>query len=316
MNTRVFHFGIILALLFLSLSAAAQSSDQNFPTSVSSNEIVGGIKARDIGDSRTTSFYYALGGSQGDIFINVVTKNFVGDIDIFTQDGLRPMTKIVVFDAALTETGRLIYLRKDEKLLLRIQGRTPNDDPASFRIKFGGSFVALAPKKEEAPPVIESERVDSGRVVNSVGTIVEVKPKPVKDLPPSIEKKPEVKEPKKESAVAVKKETEPKPANVSKKPEVVIESSIKAPEKIAAKPKEKPTAGAAAAKENRKHEEKKADPLASIRLVIKMKDGTLIEKPMSEVLKFSVDKGILTVISKSGTISKFSILDVSKVTIE
>ena len=66
-----------------------------------------------------------------------------GQIDIFTADGLRPLTKIVIFaDAASNETGRIVYLRRPERLLLRIQGRTPNDDAAAYRIKFAGSFVA------------------------------------------------------------------------------------------------------------------------------------------------------------------------------
>jgi len=62
--------------------------------------------------------------------------------------------------------------------------------------------------------------------------------------------------------------------------------------------------------------EKKPDPLASIRLIILLKDGSLIERPMSEVSKFSVDKGILVVVAKDGRLSRFSILDVAKVTIE
>ena len=129
--------------LFVVSAAAAQSTDQAFPTAVRANEIVGSIKARDIGDARLTSHFYAFNGDQGDIFVNVVTKNFDGDIDIFTADGLRPLTKIVIFaDAASNETGRIVYLRRPERLLLRIQGRTPNDDAAAYRIKFAGSFVA------------------------------------------------------------------------------------------------------------------------------------------------------------------------------
>jgi hypothetical protein len=46
------------------------------------------------------------------------------------------------------------------------------------------------------------------------------------------------------------------------------------------------------------------------------KDGTTIERPMSEVLRFTVDKGVLTVISKDGRIGRYSILDVAKVTIQ
>ena len=58
------------------------------------------------------------------------------------------------------------------------------------------------------------------------------------------------------------------------------------------------------------------DPLQNINLVILFKDGRTIQRPMSEVFRFSVDKGILTVISKDGTIGRYSILEVAKVTIE
>ena len=113
-------------LLASALTVSGQSTTQEFATPVVSNEISGTIKARDIGDSRLTTYYYALNSDQGDLFINIVTKNLSADIDVFTTVGLRPMTKVVVYaDYGETETGRAIYLRKSEKLLLRIQGRSP-----------------------------------------------------------------------------------------------------------------------------------------------------------------------------------------------
>jgi hypothetical protein len=56
--------------------------------------------------------------------------------------------------------------------------------------------------------------------------------------------------------------------------------------------------------------------LENIRLIVLFKDGTRIERPMSEVLRVGVDKGVLTVISKDGAIGRYSILDVEKMTIE
>src|SRR5438477_348479 len=80
------------------------------------------VKDRDMGDARLTTHFYAFIGDQGDIFVSVVTKNFSGDIDIFLVDGLRPLTKMVIYaDGGVNETGRLIYLRKPEKLLLRVE---------------------------------------------------------------------------------------------------------------------------------------------------------------------------------------------------
>jgi hypothetical protein len=319
--------------------AQAQSSDQNFPTPVTTNEVAGTIRARDVGDARVTTYFYAFNGTQGDVFINVVSKNFAGDIDVFTSDGLRPLTKMVIYpDASATETGRLVYLRKPEKMLLRIEGRTPNDDAASFRIKFGGSFVALAPQKAVDGPKIESpEAIESGVRVNSVGTIVEIIPKPPKtkkvvseianSTTPSKEKKAE--------AEPVGEKAEPQPAPVKAedaktddtKGETVFENAaarvtVETPPKAAAK---RPPRSAARTTKTTKAPprktanppvEKKPDPLASIRLVVQLKDGDVIERPMSEVSRFGVEKGILTVVLKDGTTAKYSILDVAKVTIE
>lgn len=319
----------------------AQSADQNFPTPIATNEIVGTVKARDVGDPRLTTYFYAFNGSQGDIFINVVTRNFSGDIDIFNADGLQPLTKMVLYaDAGITETGRLVYLRKPEKLLLRIEGRSPNDDAATFRIKFGGSFVALTGRKTEDAPKVESlgEVNESGVRVNSVGTIIEVVPKPQKtkkvvadagvsetgtspkekkaeeqavaetpaETPPVKTEETKTDETKSDTVFensAAKVTVEPSPKSAAKRPARTTTRTTKvtkAPPKKAASPPA----------------EKKPDPLASIRLIVQLKDGEVIERPMSEVLRFNVVNGVLTVTGKDGKVVKYSILDVAKVTIE
>ena len=326
-------FALCLAAGCVSLSVKAQSTDQSFPTPVTANEISGKIKARDVGDPRVTTYFYVFDGGQGDIFINVVTKNLSGGIDIFTADGLRPLTKMVIYtDTGGAETGRLVYLRKPERLLLRVEARSPNDDPAIFRIKFAGSFIALSPTKaDDEPKTINQAKKDaSGIRVNSVGTIIEKKPKPV---PP---KKVEVEKAKTAEITSDKPKSKESPANASNKPVVVVEDypnpndkaePIKktvepTPKQVVTRPiRRKNTARTAKRpikqiEPPEKTEENKPDPLASIRLVIQMKDGSVIEKPLSEVLKFSVDKGALTVIGKDGNIVRYSILVVAKVTIE
>ena len=321
--------GVVLSLTF-ALVICAQSSDQSFPTPVSSNEITGTIKARDIGDSRTTSYFYTFDGGQGDIFINVVTRNFSGDIDVFTADALQPLTKMVIYaDAGINETGRVIYLRKGARLVLRVEGRSPNDDPASFRIKFAGSFVALAEQKtESAPSITSSGQIDeTGVRVNSVGTIIAIPPKPkiirksdegpkvpVPTPKPETTAAPEILNTDQE-AIAVEKVAVDKKTEVAAEGESEIKSegsAVKAETKRAARRTKTPKLP----KPSAKVEEKKPDPLASIRLVIQLKDGQLIEHRMDQVLKFSVDKGVLTVISKDGNIRRYSLLDVAKVTIE
>lgn len=381
LSKRSFYFAtsaLVFVLLVFS-NIAAQSSNQLFPTPITTNEVSGKIKARDIGDSRLTTYYFLFNGGQGDIFINVVTSNFNGDIDIFSNEGAKTLSKIVIYaDASDNETGRVIYLRKPEKLLLRIEGRSPNDDDATFRIKFAGSFQAITNGSDavEEPKLPEIKKDDtSGIRVNSVGTIVAVIPKPA---PQPKENSGDVTEIKKEVVKAISIETEEESAVVAetgampktseeKAEEISEVSNIetlpdntakeneplklkkqtkKTKEKKAAKitgskiaktdkpeinnpetSEEKPAEKEAekenvkaekTAKASKKNSEKivKPDPLSNIQLIVLFKDGTKIERPMSEILKVGVDKGILTVISKDGTIGRYSILDVAKMTIE
>ena len=67
------------AAMLGSATLSAQSTNQNFPTPVTSTEINGTIKARDMGDARLTSYYFQFDGDQGDLFINIVTRNFTGE---------------------------------------------------------------------------------------------------------------------------------------------------------------------------------------------------------------------------------------------
>ena len=338
---------LILAFGLFSITVTAQSTEQNFPTAVAANEINGTIRARDIGDSRLTSFFYAFDGGQGDIFINAVTKNFTGDIDVFIADGLRPLTKMVIYaDAGDSETGRLVYLRKPERLILRIEGRSPNDDPATFRIKFAGSFIALAEKTQQETPTVARRDNESGVRVNSVGTIVEVVPK----TQPSPKATPEPKEAvaavtKPKRTTATKTVTKVPPISIAAAKPPVAKPPGKPKENIPTKPphetvatapipteqppkKEtsevktvfqkpaKPKVEKPATKTSKPPTEPKPDPMAGIRLVVQFKDGNVVERPMTEVTKFIVDKGILTVTAKDGTTVKYSMLDVAKVTIE
>ncbi|MGI9055992.1 MAG: hypothetical protein ACR2F2_09350 [Pyrinomonadaceae bacterium] len=340
-NFNSFYFGFFKAIFICSLIscaadfARAQSSDQNFPTPITSNELSGTVKARDIGDSRLTTYFFTFNGNQGDVFVNVVTKNFNGDIDVFAVEGLRSLTKIVVYaDTSDNETGRVIYLRKPEKILLRIHGRSPNDDPATFQIKFAGSFVPGELTAEtEAPKLPEVRKENNSEViVNSVGTIIGIKPKPTpqpketvaeKTSEPEITKDEEIEEAAKQETVEENQTAEKVDETpVKREPLVIIneetektEENVKSAETATETEK---TETAKTEKPKKSKIKKIEDPtlLENIRLIILLKDGEKIERPMSEVLKFGVEKGILTVINKNGTISRYSILDVAKVTIE
>lgn len=367
---RLFAFALIV--FFPAANVRAQSTEQNFPTPIMENQVSGRIAARDIGDARLTSYFYTFNAAQGDVFINVVTTNLNGDIDVFTADAaLRPLTKITVYaDAPNNETGRVIYLRQPTKLILRIEGRTPNDDAATFQIKFAGSF-APASNVAETPapelPTVKSDNQTDVRV-NSVGTIIEIKPKPTpapketivveKEAEKETKAKPatevaanrkprqkrgttkETAPTKKENPAEDLKETKPtvvvtdelaeKKAETEKQADKNLPEETKEEKPIVeeqpevnpeAKVEEKTTDKTAKteSKENRKPSPVRPLPpsaLTNIQLVILFKDGSKIERPMSEVLKFGVEKGILTVISKDGSIGRYSILDVEKMTIE
>ncbi len=381
---KIKNFRILFCILhfaFLISAASAQSTNQSYPTAVNSNEISGRIAARDVGDARLTDYFYVFGGGQGDVFINVQTTNFNGDVDIFTVGNLKPLTKITIYaDDKTNETGRVVYLRQPAKLILRVEGRSPNDDAATFRIKFAGSFEPVQASAENtAPdaPEVKSENQTDVRV-NSVGTILEVKSKPLpppketvakKEVKPKRKKpsdlaenkrnakekevssdesqptKAEVKEnaaleskieETKEEAVAKKSEVEDqeKPAptvivtdNVVKetpktdteKPTGETEGKSVAKTNKAAKKNNSENNAETTAKSNPKAASKKAkepNPLENVHLIILLKDGTRIERSMTEVVKVSVDKGVLTVISNDGTIRRYPILDVAKMTIE
>ncbi|HEY2867397.1 MAG TPA: hypothetical protein VGJ02_09925 [Pyrinomonadaceae bacterium] len=392
--------GAAFVLVAFANADHSQSTDQSFPTAVTGNELTGAIKSRDIGDARVTSYYFTFNAGQGDLFINIVTKNLNGSVNLFAVDGLRPLGQVLVYaDLSSSETGRVIYFRKPEKVILRVEGRTPNDDQADFQIKFAGSFEAAMPT--DAPEIPKVSRAaletDSGVKVNSVGTIIAVVPKP-KPAPAEVPARTEP-----EKAVAKTEEepsaiTESKPAetkstentdaqttpaekataeeskpeeprkNVDEKPNderknetsaAKIQPAVtkrSAPRSRNVRPREpKKTDETQAAKtdvetanpdtaaretkteekETGKTESKKAgakrnprvvvtenvpppkpDPMASISLVILFKDGTRVERPMNEVLRFSVDRGILTVVNKDGTTAKYSIFDVTSVTIQ
>lgn len=338
-------FCMAAAVIFITpLAAHAQSTDQNFPTAVAGPEIRGVIKARDIGDSRLTSYFYELTGEQGDVFINVVTKNFNGDIDFFSMDGLKPLTKIVIYaSGGQDETGRIIYLRKPERMLLRIEGRTPGDDPATFTIKFAGSFTAMktsnADKKETLDTLDSTKSDPEGVRLSSVGAVIasstvkentrkkpadsdrsQVWPKDPSSKATGAE--PKTVEPKDTgSKIAVEVHTPPPektPDNLPQRPvpaeKVEKETGIEVETKSEPSNKTENDRTKAAKGKRSTPPEPKVDPLASAVLVVTMRDGTLFERPMKDVVRFFAEKGRLTIVSKGETI-RYSLADVLNIAI-
>ena len=157
--------------------ARGQSTDISSPSAVRTNELIGTIAARDIGDPRLTDHYYAFTGTPGDLLITIDSRNINGDVDVFTSPGLRPLLKLTVYADNTSPVTKSIYLRKRENLILRIEGRSPNDDAGTYRLYFGGGFEAitsgpLLAENESAAtePTMPGGRPGTkGRRVSSVG---------------------------------------------------------------------------------------------------------------------------------------------------
>lgn len=237
----------------------------------------------------------------------------------------------------------MIYLRKPEKLILRVEGRTPNDNPATFRIKFAGSFVPLAAatagtEEPKLPEIKPNE--NSGVRVNSVGTIIEIKPKPTPQ-PKETTAKSETENAAEREETA--KEEENKTSQEAKKEEeksaeavVTTEETPKANEKTPVKrrtPRRRAAPAPAPTRPTRTRTPantgtvtpSKTEPpktpapntLASVSLMVQCKVGTTLESPMSEVSRVNLDnKVILTIVLKDVKIERHSILNVAKMTIE
>jgi hypothetical protein len=315
----------------------AQSTNQNAPTPLITDEIRGQIKARDIGDSRLTTYYFVFNGERGDVFINVVTNNLNGDIDIFTADTLQPRTKITVYaNTSVTETGRIVYMRQPEKLILRVQGKTPNDDPATFQIKFAGSFQPLSPAsvaETESLPEIKIDREGTVKV-NSVGTIIE-EPKTETDEKTDVDLgRGRVAETDNSDKTNIPKTFDPTKnpnrtlpeENSILNPRAVITEKTNPENKetdVTINIEEQPKNTSAVVRieksdedsENNKAEEE-AKLLSKISLKLKLKNGGRFERPMNEVISVNVIKTVLTIVTSDGKIHEFSIFEVNKMTID
>lgn len=273
---------VIAAVVFLLYSAAmtafSQSTTLDYPTAVTGSQIAGKIRARDIGDSRLTSHYYIFETGTGDVLLNIETLNLNGDIDIYTAGSLKPLLKASVYaNSYAIVMQRDVYLRLPSRLILRVEGRTPNDDPGEYKITFGGVFKAIpassVPRNPGDPKVAGSSSEGAVARVSSTGAIIEeIKPPPppVKEpvkAPVKGAVKPPVKEtPKEDAKKAGSKETSAKntpkespkttPAEKPKKPPVVVVTPL--PDKKADIAREK-------AREKKEAEDRRAEEAAAKR---------------------------------------------------
>src|SRR5437660_7652108 len=100
---------VLITLGAVDFQVRAQSSDQNLPTPILSNDINGKIEPLDIGDARLTRHYYAFAATPGDLLITLDTTNLNGDVDVFTAVTLRPLMKATMYADVPGELTKGIY---------------------------------------------------------------------------------------------------------------------------------------------------------------------------------------------------------------
>ena len=340
---------VVVALLLSTQVSRAQSNDQTLPTAVLTNEINGTIRALDVGDSRLTRHYYAFEATPGDLAITVNSRNLNGDVDVFTAVTFRPLLKISIYANTIPpEVTKGIYFRSRQILILRVEARSPDDDPGSYRISFGGSFhpfsggIAVAENTESTS---ESTTSGSGRRLSSVGATIPGPPEPKAEEAKTEEKPPETGPPKETEA---KPEPRPKPTRTTtrgsarnrtprtprtKPPETTKPTSESAKTETpgtetpktekpntaksrTTRPKvePKPTEG-----EGKSGETSGATPpqeQPGPHLIIEQTDGTRIERPMSTVRRVIVEGGMIVVVLKTGKIERVPMSAVTRMSIE
>jgi hypothetical protein len=347
MTSRAKNFARIsfwCSLLLISLASVAQgqSADVAWPSPVRSTEIRATIPARDIGDPRLTDHYYAFTGVPGDVLITVDSANLNGDIDVFTFSGLRPLLKFTVYAGSSSPITKGIYLRQREELILRVEGRTPNDDDASYRIHFSGAFEPitsgpLAEHEDALQPATVAETSNkTGRRVSSVGARID---EPRTEVAEALTPEPTPtasaeSEPPQPTGRATPRNNRRRVPPARRRPAVSPRSTK--PDDTVAKTEteEKGTAEtpatetAAAPKRSSRASgrnraaRKPATPAAvpesdssGPRLIIETNEGTLVDRFMGSVRRVTVENGQVVVIGKDGTIQRIPLATVVRMTI-
>src|SRR5437588_2027241 len=246
----------LLALVFgLAGQTTAQSSDQNLPSPILSKEISGRINALDLGDPRMTRHYYAFSASPGDLLISVEGHNLNGDVDVFTAVTFRPLMKTtMIATSQSSEITKGIYLRTRQILILRVEARTPNDDPGAYHIRFAGTFEPFSggiPVAENIPATESVTGTGDANRLSSVGATIprpatetaEAKPSPEKTSEETEAKKPVEKPsaaPRRKTARNTRRNTRTAPSRRTPAPKPTIATAKEKP----AEPTETPAAPA------------------------------------------------------------------------
>jgi hypothetical protein len=329
---------LTLAVGAMTYPVSAQSSDQNLPTAVLATEINGTISALDVGDSRLTRHYYAFEATPGDLIVTVNSRNLNGDIDVFRAVSFRPLTKVTIYQGiTAAEVSKSLYFRNREILILRIEARTPNDDPGTYRITFGGSFQPFSggiPVAENTPSETEPDKPGerNAQRLSSVGATI---PRPPGEIveetkPEVVAEKPAEEKPVTPPAPRSTARTNPRRTNRGRTPPRTTRPApprtegarIEPPKTEAEQPKTEEAKPTSTPTEEAKPEEKPANERPSIqtgggaRLVIEQTDGTRIERPMSGIRRVIVESNAIVIVSRAGRIERIAMSSVARMAIE
>lgn len=337
-------FWLLLLLTVCASVSVAQSTDVAWPSPVRSNEVRGAIPARDLGDPRVTDHYYAFTGTPGDVLITIDSRNLDGDIDVFTFAGLRPLLKFTVYAGSSLPTTKSIYLRKQEDLIVRVEGRTPNDDAAVYRLHFGGAFEPitsgpLAEHEDAAQPATTAEALSKdGRRVSATGARIEEPATEVaetpKPAPSPVVSEPEPKKvaPRSNSrTIRMGRSTvrrsrpaptpKPKPEETTAKAEEEKKPAAEEGEGTTKPKEERPVRRGRNARAASRTPAATPTPApqetdeSGPRLIIETADGTLVDRAMGGVRRVTVENGQVVVIGKDGKIQRIPLASVVRMTI-
>lgn len=315
--------------------ADAQSTSVDQPTPVTKSEIAGRIEARDIGDSRLTRHFYILTGTPGDLVFKVESQNLDGDVDLFQGGTLRPLAKVSMYAGELsTSTSKSIYLRQRETIILRVEARTPNDNPGTYRISFSGGFEAMtAPvgqpdEDTTAEQTTTTARRDKNtRRVSSVGARIET-PEPVETAKTTQPETPTEKPAEssdasnKPATEKTEKTTAPSPATTARaqRPPTTRANRRRRGRIAPTRPPETAaqdnTPAPTATEEPPTIVSKPSGIESGAKLVIETRDGMRLERYMSTVRRVTVENGQIVVITRDGKIERHPMTNVTRMAIE
>lgn len=327
--------GALAMLFLLGISAAAQSTDMEFPTPVRASEISGTIAPRDIGDARLTRYFFSLTGMPGDFIVTVESRNLNGDVDLFTAGTLRPLAKLSMYGGdSATSTTKSIYFKRQEALILRVEARSPNDSEGSFRVRFEGSFAPFMGEAREPEPILPATPQASAaggktrRVTATGARIDEPVVEPVEkasepDTTPGATNETATTEKATETAQPAATEAEPAPRTTGRRPTRVrrprtprastrTARNRPAPTTVESQPSAQPEQPADTATTAAPEPAAPAGP----RLIIETKDGVRVERYMTNVRRVTVDNGQIVVVLKNGKTERQPMVNVLKMSIE